>query len=121
MNSEERLQREYSDQGFWQKTKKVGRKAGRVVMSPALKLYYVVRADNVPVIAKARAMAALGYFILPFDVIPDLLPVVGLTDDVTVMLVAIAALARYIDSDIEKKAKEKLDAWLGAPRKTPAA
>lgn len=111
MQDDNRYQKEYSEAGFWQKAKAVGKSAGKTVMEPALRLYYVTQSTEVPTMAKARAMAALGYFILPLDVIADLLPVIGLTDDVAVMLVAIASLAKYIDDDVRARAQGKLQEW----------
>ena len=42
--------------------------------------------------AKALAIAALVYLIMPLDVVPDFIPVLGLLDDVSVILAAVAAL-----------------------------
>lgn len=78
----------------------------------ALKLYYVSRKPNIPKWAKFRIYAALFYFIFPLDLIPDFIPLVGYTDDLFVLGLAVAALAFYIDDDVLKKAEKKLQSWL---------
>ena len=45
---------------------------------------------------RATLLAALAYFILPFDIVPDLLVGVGFTDDVTVLLAAISMVGAHI-------------------------
>lgn len=50
-------------------------------------------------------LAALGYFVLPLDAIPDLLPMMGFTDDAAVIAAAIAAVAGSITPEHREKAK----------------
>lgn len=58
---------------------------------------------------KATIIGALGYFICPLDVISDVIPVAGYTDDAGVL----AMCAIYIDADVEEKAKNKVNAIFG--------
>jgi uncharacterized membrane protein YkvA (DUF1232 family) len=53
-------------------------------------------------------LAALGYFVLPLDAIPDILPVIGFTDDAAVIAAAIAAVAGSITPEHREKAKRTL-------------
>lgn len=53
-------------------------------------------------------LAALGYFVLPLDAIPDLLPMMGFTDDAAVIAAAIAAVAGSITPVHREKAKKIL-------------
>ena len=53
-------------------------------------------------------LAALGYFVLPLDAIPDILPFIGFTDDAAVIAAAIAAVAGSITPEHRKKAKQTL-------------
>jgi len=53
-------------------------------------------------------LAALGYFVLPLDAIPDLLPFIGFTDDAAVIAAAIAAVAGSITPEHREKAKRTL-------------
>ena len=61
----------YSDDGFWVKIKGVIKSAGRVLIYKALQLFYVMKKPDCPTHIKAIIVAALGYFILPLDVIFD--------------------------------------------------
>ena len=62
---------------------------------------------------KAGIFGALGYLISPIDFIPDLLPVVGYTDDAAAIAAAIALANIYIDDDVKWKAKQKIADLLG--------
>ena len=55
----------------------------------------------------------LGYFIVPIDAIPDLAPVIGYSDDLGALALAIGNVAMYIDDEVKQKAKSKLKDWFG--------
>lgn len=55
----------------------------------------------------------MGYFISPLDVIPDIIPVAGYSDDLGVLVLAIGAVAMFIDNETKQKAREKLKVWFG--------
>ena len=58
--------------------------------------YYCALDPGTPTRVRATLLAALAYFILPFDAIPDFLAGVGFTDDVTVLIAAIAMVRAHI-------------------------
>ena len=65
---------------------RIAKKVGATVIRPVFLLYYLLHDKDVPLHHKAYVIGALGYFILPFDLIPEsILPVIGFTDDVAVM------------------------------------
>lgn len=103
----------FSEDKFWDKLKKFAKKAGASVVYAVLLLYYTLQKPEVPAKAKAIIIGALGYFILPFDLIPDVAVGVGYTDDLGALGVALFQVAMYIDDDIKAKAKEKLKDWFG--------
>ncbi len=103
----------FSDEKLWGKLKKFAKKAGSSVVYAVLLLYFTLQKPEVPVKAKTIIIGALGYFILPFDLIPDLAVGVGYTDDLGALGVALFQVAMYIDDDIKNKAKEKLSEWFG--------
>ncbi|AYA76037.1 hypothetical protein DOE78_11640 [Bacillus sp. Y1] len=103
----------FSDEKFWEKLKKFAKKAGSSVVYAVLLLYFTLQKPEVPVKAKTIIIGALGYFILPFDLIPDLAVGVGYTDDLGALGVALFQVAMYIDEDIKNKAKDKLKEWFG--------
>ena len=104
---------EFSEEGFWDKLKKVFKKAGIKVVYFALMLYYAYQRTETPVWAKTIIVGALGYFISPVDAIPDLTPGVGYADDLGVLALAIGAVGAYIDSEVKQNAKDKLHNWFG--------
>lgn len=98
----------YSDAGFWAKTGSILRTAGKKVVEPALLLYYAARRPETPMWAKSVVYSALGYLIFPVDAIPDIVPVVGYSDDLGVLVAAVGTIAAYIDGGVRKRAREKL-------------
>lgn len=103
----------YSEDGLWNKIKKYSKKAGSTAVYVVLLLYYVLQKDEVPKKNKAIIIGALGYFILPLDLIPDLAVGVGYTDDLGALLAALWQVSMYIDDDVKNQAKEKLKNWFG--------
>lgn len=106
-------EKHYSDSKFWDKLKKYAKKAGASVVYAVLLLYYTLQKPEVPAKTKAVIIGALGYFILPLDLIPDFAVGIGYTDDLGALGVALFQVAMYIDDDIKEKAKTKLKEWFG--------
>ena len=103
----------YSNEKFWDKLKKVAKKAGSSVVYAVLLLYYTLQKPEVPKKTKAIIIGALGYFILPVDLLPDMMLGVGFTDDLGALGIALLQVAMYIDEDIKSKARTKLADWFG--------
>lgn len=103
----------YSDEKFWDKLKKFAKKAGSSVVYAVLLLYYTLQKPEVPKKTKAVIIGALGYFILPVDLIPDMIIGVGFTDDLGALGIALFQVAMYIDDDVKHKARTKLSEWFG--------
>ena len=106
----------FTDIKFWEKMKEVAKKVGLKVTSYALILYYVLEKDEVPLKDKIIITGALGYFILPIDLIPDFIPIAGYTDDVAGMLFAIKKCMNYVDDEIKEKVSAKLVSWFNVER-----
>ncbi|MFY0760414.1 MULTISPECIES: YkvA family protein [Metabacillus] len=106
-------EKHYSETKFWSKLKKYGKKAGSSVVYAVLLLYFTLQKPEVPAKTKAIIIGALGYFILPLDLIPDLAVGVGYTDDLGALGLALLQVAMYIDQDIKDQAKQKLVEWFG--------
>ncbi|HEU5116892.1 MAG TPA: DUF1232 domain-containing protein [Isosphaeraceae bacterium] len=81
---------------------------GVPLASEIVALYYCMLDSKTPMWVKAAASAALAYFILPLDAVPDILPIVGLTDDLSVLSAALAALAGFITPEHRQKAHDLL-------------
>jgi uncharacterized membrane protein YkvA (DUF1232 family) len=113
MNKENEFEVAYSENRFWSKLKRYAKTAGKEVVEKALLLYYAAQEEKAPAWAKGTIAAALGYFIVPLDAITDLAPGVGYADDLGVLVLAIAAVAAYINDDVRVKTAKKLHDWFG--------
>jgi uncharacterized membrane protein YkvA (DUF1232 family) len=109
--SDKNFEQAFTDESFWEKIKNFAKAAGETALEPALKMYYAAVDDDTPMWAKTTIYGALGYFISPIDVIPDITPNVGYTDDIGVLCAALAATAAHIKDEHIDKAKEKLALW----------
>lgn len=107
----ENFEHVYSDDSFWDKIKNFAKAAGETALEPALKMYYSATDNDTPTWAKTTIYGALGYLISPIDVIPDVTPFIGYTDDVGVLCAALAATAAHIKEEHVAKAKETLAQW----------
>lgn len=103
----------YSESRFWDKAKAVAKTAGKAALEPALKMYYSATDKDTPTWAKATIYSALGYLISPLDAIPDFIPVAGYTDDIAVLVAAMAAVAAHIKDEHVEKARDTIRQWLG--------
>ena len=103
----------YSEPKLWNKVKKYAKKAGSTAVYAILLLYFVLQKDEVPKKSKAIILGALGYFILPLDLIPDFAVGVGFTDDIGALIAALWQVAMYIDDEVKAQAKSKLRDWFG--------
>ena len=101
----------YSDQSFWEKARELARKLGYEAILVLLTLYFTMKDPMTPTWAKAVIVAALGYFLFPLDAIPDMIPVVGYADDVTVVGSALATIAVHVTPEARRRAKEVADIW----------
>lgn len=90
---------------------KVKRFAGRLGcrgVCLCFQLFYALQNPKLPPWAKAKILGALAYFISFVDAVPDLLPGVGYTDDIFVMLAAAGTVAMYIDLEVKQKAQHQV-------------
>ena len=113
MNDNNKFEVAYSESNFWNKLKRYAKAAGAEVVERALLLYYAAQEEKAPAWAKGTIAGALGYFIVPLDAITDLAPAVGYADDLGVLVLAIAAVSRYINDDVRAKTRRRMDSWFG--------
>jgi uncharacterized membrane protein YkvA (DUF1232 family) len=99
-------QEEYVERTLWTKIKQT---AARVPFVPdAVAMYYTVRDAKTPFWARATILAALAYFVLPADTIPDILPFVGFSDDAGAIAAALAAVSAHMTDEHREKARQAL-------------
>ncbi len=107
-NGRNNYSNEYSDNKFWKKLSRCGNKMGAKLMYYALLLYYLAKDQDVPIKVKAEIIGALGYLILPVDVIPDFIPVMGFTDDLAALMFAFEMAKSHITPEMKQKALNKV-------------
>lgn len=82
---------------FWIKLKRVVTKLP--FAEDLLAAYYCAFDRETPRHVQVALLGAIAYFVLPFDFIPDMLPVLGFTDDAAVLATAIRMVSSHITLD----------------------
>lgn len=92
--------------GFW---KKMAHVAGRIPFAEeAASAWFCTRDPDTPLRVKATLLAALAYFILPTDFIPDFIAGLGFTDDATVLMTAIGLVSSHVKPGHRAAARKAL-------------
>lgn len=107
--------KEHVEKNLWPKVKRIAAKVPGV--SDVLALYFYMNSDVASLQHKASALASLAYFIIPIDLIPDILGPIGYVDDLAV----VSGLIAFIGSEVMKPYRAYARKWLsgGAPAKMP--
>jgi uncharacterized membrane protein YkvA (DUF1232 family) len=103
--------KEYSEESLWAKIKQFAQIAGKELIEKVLILWHTLKDKDTPAWAKGTIVAALGYFIAPLDMIPDIVPAAGYSDDLGALALALVAVAAHIKESHRQKAKEMLKRW----------
>ena len=93
---------------FWPKLKRVMSKVP--FARDAAAAYYCAIDRDTPLRAKGIILAALAYFIMPMDAVPDVLAVIGFTDDIAVITAALAMIRAHIKMEHYEAADAAIDA-----------
>lgn len=102
-----RRDRRRVERSFWPK---IRRMLGQVpLVEDALAAYYCAMDRDTPAYVRAVLMSALAYFVVPSDLAPDFLAVVGFTDDAAVIAIAINTVAPHIKDHHRDKARRALE------------
>ena len=102
-------------QGFWEKARST---LGKVPFSEeAVAAFHCATDSATPLPIRATLFGALAYFVMPFDVIPDILLGLGYTDDAAVMVAAFTAARMHITEAHRERAR----AWLLKAQASPQA
>ena len=101
----------FSPGGFVEKISRIAKRAGVKLVYAALILYYTLESDQVSLKDKATIIGALGYLISPLDVVPDAIPIAGLSDDLAVLIYVLNRIWGDVPEDVKAKAKAKLATW----------
>ncbi|THH41959.1 YkvA family protein [Neolewinella litorea] len=106
----------FSRNRFWARLGGLARATGTKSIYTALLLYYAYERKETPKWAKRVVLGALGYLLMPLDAIPDLTPILGYTDDVSVLAAGLATVAAYVNEEVRDRAKDKLAEWFPEAR-----
>jgi uncharacterized membrane protein YkvA (DUF1232 family) len=109
----ERSRKYFSEKAYGEKLRDYGSRIGTKIVYYSLLLYYAFKSPATPKKAKLTIVGALGYLILPLDVIPDFIPVVGFTDDSAVIVYAVYQVISHIDDEVKGQAKARLKKLFG--------
>ena len=86
-------------------------KAGRSIALPALEAMEMLRDESTPVQARLSMLAALTYLIMPVDLVPDLIPITGFSDDLVALTAVITLWRNHMTIPMRERAKQKLDRY----------
>jgi uncharacterized membrane protein YkvA (DUF1232 family) len=98
---------------FWSKAKRVA--AQLPFVEDLLTAYYCAFDRETPREVQAALIGALAYFVLPFDFIPDVIPILGYSDDAAVLATAIRLVAKHIRQEHREAARRALARGLDQP------
>lgn len=99
------------EQGFWPKMRRVAAKIP--FAKDALAVWYCAKDDETPLAAKGMMLAALAYFVMPVDAIPDFIAGLGYTDDAAVFTALMAILGRNLKPKHKAAAKRDIERLRG--------
>ena len=84
-------------------------RAGRTIAKPALEVFEMALDPLTPGQVRVSLMAALAYLIMPFDLFPDFMPVVGFSDDFVALTAVLSIWSKYMTPSIRARAERKLN------------
>lgn len=93
--------------GFWKKMRGAARHVP--FAEDAVASYYAAFDRETPLRVRATLLGALAYFVLPFDIAPDFLPLVGFGDDAAVLMGALKLLSGHVKPEHYEAARAALD------------
>ena len=99
------------ERSFWDKMRKYIRRVPFV--EEAVAGYYCAIDPATPLQVKAVLFGALAYFVLPIDIVPDIMPWLGFTDDAAVLYAAIRTVAPHIKNSHRAQARTAIDRMAG--------
>jgi len=100
---------------LWAKLCRIAKTVGAKTLLTTLTLFYCLQDSDTPRWARGVIVGALGYLILPLDVIPDIIPGVGYGDDWAALVAALATVAAYIKDEHKTRANAQLARLFGKP------
>jgi uncharacterized membrane protein YkvA (DUF1232 family) len=109
----------YSGPALWRALGRVAVAAGHQTLTTALVLFYCLKDRDTPAWARGVIVGALGYLILPLDMVPDIIPGAGYGDDWGAIVVALATVAAYIKDEHKARARVQVERLLKTRNPAP--
>ena len=107
------LERELIDEGVF---KKLLRRGGRRLAIPAVEGLELLLDQKTPAQVRLTMLAALTYVLMPADLIPDFLPVAGLSDDLAALTALLGLWMHHVTPEVRSRAQRRLDHWFPPSR-----
>lgn len=114
------MKTEFNAESFFDKIQSAAKSVKRSVLYPAFLLHAVLRKKATPFMDKAVIVGAIAYLILPTDVVPDFILILGYTDDIAALLSAVSKVSSNVTPEIEKEAKDDYEEYFGERPDTTA-
>ncbi len=84
-------------------------RAGRTIAKPALEVLEMAIDPFTPTQVRVSLIAALAYLIMPFDLFPDFMPLVGFSDDFVALTAVLSIWSNHMTPSIKTRAERKLN------------
>ena len=102
---------QYNEESFLSKCAKYAGDIGKEAVGQALNLYYALDSKSCSAADKTTIYGSLAYLVSPIDLIPDLTPFIGYSDDIAVIAWALKSVIGCIDSEVHAKTAKKINEW----------
>jgi uncharacterized membrane protein YkvA (DUF1232 family) len=102
---------QYTEKKLWRKIARFAQRMGIKTVYTTLLMFFAYKRKETPRWAKSIVVGALGYLISPIDLLPDLTPIIGYTDDLGVLGFGLVTIAAFINEDVKKSARTQLAKW----------
>ena len=109
----DKIKQWYSDSQLDEKLKSVAKKVGVVLIYPVLLLYNMLKSADTKAGDKCFIIASLAYFIMPADIIPDIIVGLGYSDDALALTTALKKISSSITSELMDLTKKQCGELIG--------
>jgi len=90
----------------WTRIARNSKAIGQQTVYALMLMYYAFRRKGIPIYARSIVIGTFGYFLVVFDTVPDLIPLIGYTDDLGVLSFGLVTIAAYINDEVRIKARK---------------
>ena len=105
--NQDKFRNNFKENHFWKKIYSISKRTTQEIIYNMLILFYTLKSQQISLKKKALIVAGLGYFISPIDLIPDFIPVLGLSDDLIVSIYLINLIKELVTPEILESTRLK--------------